>query len=383
MARYFGASPFTIPTAAVAVTVDSTSTLVTGGALDWIGRASVVRRPDDTLVLAYQRSTGHAVNDGTGIHLIMSDDDGATWSAEDTNVAAAAITGAPLKPADCTASQDAGEPWLIYAPNGDLLLFTWRVDYNLDNDGTYIFRSTDDGETWDAGTGPIDWGGLTAAQDLLTYCTDDGFVIGSTMYIFGRVYADGSDYDPSAVVMMTSSNDGLTWTRIATIVSSTALGGQGAIEIGAERVGATSFHVMIRDTAHTNGYTATSSDLGVTWSSLTDVSSTAGIVGRPRLYTRAHLKGQANWWLDPIVIGVGFVQQTSGSSQDRRNCVWVSRDHGVTWSTPFYIDTTDVDAGYGDIFYDAGNDQYVVVNYKGASLNAADLKQYRLTIAGV
>jgi hypothetical protein len=79
---------------------------------------------------------------------------------------------------------------------------------------------------------------------------------------------------------------------------------------------------------------------------------------------------------------VGFVHQTPGDWQDRRNCVWVSRDHGVTWSTPFYIDSRTPDGGYGDIFYDADNDQYVVVNYHGTP-KAASLKQYRLTIAGV
>ena len=380
MSPFYADSPFSIPDEAVAVTVDSTTTLVTGGALDWIGRASVIRRPDDTLVLGYQRSTDHTVNDGTGIHLRMSNDNGATWTAEDTKIGGAAITGAPLLPA-VAANQDAGEPWLIYAPNGDLLCFTWRVDYSVDNDGTYIFRSTDNGATWGTGTGPIHWAGLTTDQDLRTYCTDDGFVIGSTMYVFGRVYGNGT-YTSGAVVMMTSTDDGLSWSRVATIVSAAGPPTNGAIEIGAERTGTETFHVMIRDTPHTNGYTTTSTDLGVTWSALTDVTSTAGIVGRPRIYTRAHLKGQANWWNDPVLIGVGFVHQVSGSSQTRRNCVWVSRNRGTTWSTPFYIDASVEDAGYGDIFYRASTDKWIVVNYQG-TLTAADLKQYVLQIDGI
>lgn len=379
---FYADSPFTIPPETVAVTVDSSSTISSGGTLDWHGRAVVIRRADGTLILAYQRSTNHSVNDGTGIHLRMSDDNGATWSDEDEDVAGSPITGAPLQPSDAMAGQDAGEPWLIYAPNGDLLCFTWRVDYNVDNDGTYIFRSSDDGQTWDSGTGPIAWGGLTSNQNLRTYFTDDGFAIAGKLYIFGRVYEDASDYDPSAVVMASSSDNGLSWTRDATIVSSSGPPTGGAIEIGAERIGASSFHVMIRDTAHTHGYTSTSTDLGATWPALVDVSGTAGILGRPRIYTRAHLKGQANWWNDPVLIAVGFVHQVSGSSQTRRNCVWVSRDRGATWSTPFYIDSSTEDAGYGDIFYDADNDQYVVVTYQG-TLAAASVKQYRLTIAGI
>lgn len=377
---FYADSPFSIPNETVAVTVDSSGTVSSGGALDWHGRASTITRPDGVVVLAYQRSTDHAVNDGTGIHLRMSSDYGVTWSAEDTNEVGTAITGAPLLP-PVAAGQDAGEPWFIYTPNGDLLCFTWRVDYNVDNDGTYIFRSTDGGDTWDGGNGPISWAGLSAVQNTRTYCTDDGFNIDDTMYVFGRVYATDT-YTSSAVVMMTSDDDGYTWSRDATIVSASGPPTDGAIELGATRVGASRFHVMIRDTAHTNGYTSFSDDYGVTWDSLTDVSSTAGIVGRPRIYNRAWLKGQANWWNDPVLIGVGFVHQVSGSSQTRRNCVWISRNRGLTWSTPFYIDSSTEDAGYGDIFYRPSTDRWVVVNYQGTLATAA-LKQYVLDIAGI
>jgi hypothetical protein len=378
---FYGDPAYTIPDEAVAVTVDSSSTISSGGSLDWHGRASVIRRPDDTLILGYQRSTRHDFNDGTGIHLRMSDDNGATWSDEDEDTAAAAISGAPLQPADKVSGQDAGEPWFIYAPNGDLLCFTWRVDYNVDNDGTYIFRSTDDGQTWNSGTGPIAWGGLTGDQNLRTFCTDDGFVVGSTIYIIGRVYGNHT-YTSGGIVMMTSTDDGVSWTRTTTLISSAGPPTNGAIEAGFERVGPSDFIAMIRDTDHTNSYQKTSTDLGVTWGSTVDVSGTVGIAGRQRVYTRAHLKGEANWWLDPVVLMVGFIQETPGSSQDRRNAVWVSRDHGATWTTPFYIDVEVEDAGYGDIFYDAGNDQYVVINYQG-TLTAASIKQYRLTIDGI
>jgi hypothetical protein len=373
--------PFSIPPGPVSVNVDSTTTLGSGGTLAWWGRASIARRPNGVLMLAYQRATAHDVNNGTGIHLRMSDNNGATWSDEDKNVSGSAITGAPLVPPSLGANMDAGEPWLTYTPDGDLLCFTWRVDYNVTNDGTCIFRSTDDGETWDSGTDTIDWSGLNLLQDSRTFCTDDGFNIGSTMYVAGRVYA-ADDYSSSAVVMMTSTDDGVSWSCDATLVSPEGPPTHGAIELGMERVGNSDFIAMIRDTDHEKSYRATSSNLGARWSALEDVSSTVGIAGRQRVYTRAHLKGQANWWNDPVVLMVGYVHQTPGQSQDRRNCVWVSRDHGVTWSTPYYIDSTTEDAGYGDIFYDADNDQYVVVNYQG-TLAAASLKQYRLTIAGV
>ena len=379
MVTHVGASPFAYPPASVAVTVDATSTLITGGSPDWTGRASIVRRSSDgVLVMAYQRASAHDVNDGA-LHLQFSDDEGATWSGQDTKIGGGAVSGFPMTPSSAAAGQDAGEPWLIEAPSGDLLCFLWRVDYNVDNDGTQMSRSSDGGLTWSTPAAVTVTG---ASNQNVTYLTDDGFVSEGVIYAGCREYTTGT-YTACHSYLVSSSDDGATWAKVSTIMSSTeGAGGNGAIEVGLTYTGNRRIVAMLRDTAHTNGYLRISADMGATWGTLTDISASAGLVGRPRLYQRAWLRGQANWWKDPVIIGVGFVQQTSGSSQDRRNCVWVSRDAGATWSAPKYVDTTVEDAGYGDLFYDAAGDQYVVVNYQG-TLAAAALKQYRLTIAGV
>lgn len=384
-------SPFYADVAAalIDVTVVSTTTLVTGGALDWIGRASIKRRSDDVLVMVYRRGSHHAINDGA-LYIKFSDDNGATWTAENTKLGGGAVSGFPMNPSTLTAGQDAGEGWLMVAPNGDLLLHMWRIDYTVSWGGTYQSRSTDGGETWSSAPGPIQFTGLTVAQNSRAFATDDDFVLDGTIYAGARVYVQNPDEATygSAVVLIASDDNGATWTRESTLISSADLGGVGTEEVGLEYIGNDEIIAMIRDTATiTHGYQMIGTNLGAAdsdWPAApgTDVTTTAGILSRPRVYTRAHLKGEANWWSDPVLLMTGFVHQTPGSSHPRRSAVWVSQDRGDTWSRPQYIDASTEDAGYGDMFYDADNDEWVVVTYYGTQA-AADLKQYRLTISGI
>jgi hypothetical protein len=360
------------------VNVDSTTAISSGGApTDWHGRAAIKRRGDDVLVLSYYRGQAHGTNAGA-LHIRFSDDDGATWTDEDETLAAAAVTGFPMNP-PVSAGQDAGEPWLYLCPNGDLLIHMWRVDYGSSAAGTYQSRSTDGGETWDSPAGPIQFAGLTVSQNLRAFATDDDFVLDGTIYAAARVYVSAANTN-GASVLITSDDDGDTWTRFSTIVSSAESGG--GHETGIEYTGNDRIVTMIRDFPHTHSYKRISTNLGTSWGARIDATPEVGIAGRQRIYTRAHLKGEADWWDDPVLFMVGFVHQVSGASQSRRNCIWLSPDAGETWSSPFYIDTTSEDAGYGDMFYDAGNDQYVVVSYQG-TLASASLNQYRLTVTGI
>lgn len=366
-----GSGGGTLPPFDPTVTVDTTTTLGSGGGADWWGRASVKRRPsDNALVLAYYRATGHANNDGN-VHIKMSDDDGATWTAEDTDLDA--ITIPDIHPSYATASQDPGEPWLYVCPNGDLLIHTWVVDYSSDDDGTCQFRSTDGGTTWTE-EGPVTYSG--GSFTVHTFQTDDDFVYDGTIYAGVRTYASLA-YADCYLSLVKSSDNGETWEYVSDVVapSDTA-----CIEWGMEYVGNSTIVSMIRDIAHTASYKRISTDMGATWGTLTDVTSTVGIAARQRIYTRAHLQGLDGWWKDPVLYMVGFVQQTPGDSQDRRNAVWISPDRGTTWDGPHYVDTTAEDGGYGDLFWDFTNSRLGMVSYRG-TLTAASLKQYDLTVA--
>jgi hypothetical protein len=352
------------------VTVDTTTTIGSGGTEDWWGRASIKRRPsDNALVLAYYRSTAHATNDGD-LHIRFSDDNGATWSDEDETLAAVAVDGFPMNPT-VTAGQDAGEPWLYVCPNGDLLIHMWRVDYNVSNAGAWQSRSTDGGESWSTPVQISLSGGTLSSTN--TFTTDDDFVFNQTIYAGVRTYTSAS-YVDCHMSLIRSDDNGATWDFVSDITgpSETA-----CIEVGLEYVGNGTIVAMLRSLAHNAGYRRVSTDMGATWGTLTDVTSSVGILGRNRVYTAMHLRGEAGWWKDPNLVMVGYVQQVSGSSQTRRNAVWFSPDRGTTWDGPHYIDASTEDAGYGDMFWNGSG--YSVVNYQG-TLTAASLEQYDLTV---
>ena len=359
--------------ASVSVTVDSTDTLATESG-QWFGRASIAVL-DGIVVLTYKEGSAHQENDGS-LHIKFSDDYGATWSAEDTYLDGSAVSGFPMNPT-VSAGQDAGEPQLYVAPNGDLLVHMWRVDYGVSLGGSYQSRSTDGGLTWST-PAVIDFGGI--ADDTKVFSTDDYFVLEGVIYAGARVYSD-ADGDPSQSILIKSTDNGATWSKVS-VIQDTSEGGTGGQEVGLEYLGDDTIIAMLRDNPHTNSYQRVSTDLGATWGTLTDVTSTVGIAGRQRVYTRSHLKGSDEWWKDSVLIMVGFVHQNPPSSQTRRNAVWISQDKGATWSTPFYIDSSTEDAGYGDIFWNPDTEQFVVVNYQG-TLAEAVLKKYNLTIGGL
>jgi hypothetical protein len=363
--------------------VDSVTVLVTGGSpQDWHGRAAIKRRNDGVLVMCYRDGSAHDVNDGA-LHIRFSDDDGATWTAADTTLGDDAVTNFPMNPATLSAGQDAGEPWLYHYDDDDfLILHMWRIDYGVSMGGTYQATSSDGGETWTTATGPVQFAGLTPTQNGKTFATDDDFYYDGVLYAGARVYND-ADGVPSSMVLITTDDKGATWTRLSTIMSATEDGGKGGQEVGLEYLGDGRIIAMIRDNPQVKAFRRFSDDMGVTWGTLTDMTSEIGIAARQRVYTRAHLKGYSSWWADPVLIMCGFDHTSPGYSQGRINAVWISTDAGLSWTSPFYVETgTYGDGGYGDLFYDVGNDQYVFVSYRG-TLAAADLVQYRLTISNI
>jgi hypothetical protein len=358
------------------VTVASSATLVTGGSpQDWHGRASVKRRADGVLVLAYRDGSHHAINDGA-LHVKFSNDDGATWTAPDTTLSGAAVSGFPMNPTGKTASQDAGEPWLYLAADGTLILHMWRIDYDGDVDGTYQSVSSDGGETWSA-SAAVDFSGI--ADDIRIFATDDDFTApDGTIYAGARMYDDAAQANCKSILIKSIDN-GATWAYVSDISSYVTP----TEEVGLEYLGGTTIIAILRADGNDKTYKALSTDMGASWSALSDITSTFQAAGRPRVYTRSHLKGLTNWWDDPVLLACGFVFTTPGQSlPGRRNAVWISPDRGSSWSGPFYVAAADDDGGYGDMFYDSTNGRYVFVVNKG-SATACDLMQYNLTITGV
>ena len=375
-----GSSSTALPTWNPSVTVDTTTTLRTGGSPDWHGRAAVCRwsQGDNRLVMVNQRSTAHQNNDGA-LQIQFSDDDGATWTAYNTTLGSGAVSGFPMTPTGATGSQDAGEGWLIELPSGRILLTIWRVDYSSDNDGTQYSWSDDGGETW---TTPAACTFAGNVDDTLTYATDDGFVdpATGTLYAITREYTTGT-YTACRIYLVSSTDDGATWTVVSTVMASNQ-GGNGSIEGGMEYLGDSTILVQMRDTDHVAAWQRISTDMGVTWGTLTDVTAQVGRAARQRIYTFAHLMGRAGWWNDNRILMTGFTQDTSGSSQDRTNAVWIGRwdrnSHTVTWDGPHNMAATSEDGGYNDVFWRTGL-EFTQMSGRG-TLAASSIIQYDFTV---
>lgn len=381
---YYPASPFPVPDVAVGVTVDTTTTLVTGGALDWHGRPDLAFPPQGWWVRVEYEATGHATNDGA-LAIYFSDDEGQSWTAKNTDLDGTAVAGFPLNPAGLAAGEDAFEPKLYDLPNGDILLHSWRYNHPTSGTGTNQWRSSDGGITWED-EGQINFVGLSAAEDDLAYATDDYFLgPDGAIYAGVRVYGQ-QDQEPSSVGIIKTADYGVTWEYVSTIVELTDFSSQGQQEVGLvyveDGMGNGTVIAIVRDTADVLAvYKTVSTDLCLTWAALTDETAELGIFSRPRLFTRAGLKGWAHPELDPVLLLIGFVHQTPGSSTSRRIALAISRDRGDTWDV-FYLDTTSEDGGYGIVAWSRLTDQYVALSYRG-TLTAADTKQYRLTATGI
>lgn len=362
------------------VTVTATTTLGSGGTPDWWGRASIKRRTsDNALVMLYRRGSAHDVNDGA-LYIKFSDDDGASWSAENTTLGGAAVTGFPMNPSTLSAGQDAGEPILYVAPNGDLVCHMWRIDYSVSMGGTYQARSTDGGNSW-AASAAVTFNN-TAEDQSTIFATDDDFVLSGTTYAGARVYSGGADGIPSKSLLIKNTTSDLaidSWDVVSVIMDETEgdTPNGGGQEVGLEYIGNNTILAMIRDNPQTKSFRRYSTDLGATWGTLEDATSVVGIAGRQRIYTLAHLRGEANWWTDPEMLMCGFGHTVPGNSQGRGVTVWYSPDHGNRWWSQG-MDTQTSDGGYGDLFAKADG-TFGLVSYTGV-LTAASLKQYDFTL---
>lgn len=352
----------------------ATTVLKTGGTPDWHGRPAVKRRPsDDALVMVYRSGTSHLSASST-LHCRFSDDEATSWTADNTKLGGGAVSGFPMSPPE--GAINAGDGWLYVADNGDLLLHMWSVtptgdDWPATLNGTWQSRSTDGAHSWDTPV-QVDFGG-GFDQDHV-FATDDDFVLDGTIYAAARVYNADTPTD-SFVIFIKSEDDGTSWEYVSDITSA----GSDTQEIGLEYIGNNRIRGFIRSLTNDETLRCDSDDLGATWS-LTDVTTSLGLSGRHRLYTIAHLRGEANWWDDPAMLMVGFVLNVPGSSQSRTNCVWYSPDRFDTVYGPFGLDSTFEDAGYGDLFAKADG-SFGVVSYRG-TLTAAALVQYDFELVG-
>jgi hypothetical protein len=292
--------------------------------------------------------------DADEMHIRFGTNYGATWTADDTFTDNAPVSGFPVA--------NAGMAVIVHMPNGNLLII-----YS-DGPGNKKITSSDGGKTWSA-PAAITISGLTAEENDITFAIDQAIVVGSEIYVTCI-----HNSSPQKEFLIKSTDNGATWTYLSQI------GGIDAGEAGITYIGDNTFCAIVRGTDDAL-YHSFSTNLGATWTAPELIGAATG--GRPHLWTRAQLKGEANWWLDPVLIMCGFINSNGG----RSNVLWISENAGGDWSTPYVLEAAIPSGGgyggYGDVIWNPTTSKYIAVMHYGSGAAKTDIKQYAVTIDGI
>jgi hypothetical protein len=335
----------------------------------FIGRPAVGVMADGNLIMCFVESSAHAASDGV-LYLRFSDDYGATWTARDTTLAGGSLTGWTGYPTGAAPgdSEGPGEPWVIVMPNGDICVYSWKIRYGVSGEGTWFTRSTDNGVTWSA------WSQITfnvpSVNDDFIYATDDdyyneddGFV-----YICGRIQQNAGASGTARCGVWKTDDNGATLEFVNYIGTYT----DDIIEMGMEYLGNGRAVGMMRTTNAARTYRVTTDTDWTTLSALEDVTQDI-LFSRPRFLSFDHLMGEANWWHDARLVGCGL----TGHRPGRTPGMYYSYDRGENWKQ-YIVDSAAEDSGYGDVFYDADNDQIVLLTYWAPTSAGSQIRQYRV-----
>jgi len=310
----------------------------TSGAKDWLGWPQLRDAGGGVWVMTYVASTGHTDNDlTTTIHIRFSNDEGATWTNEDTKLGGGAVTGFPML-AHNPASRTLGG-LLIVCPNGDLLF------HQYDNhDGTFQWRSEDQGETW------TDEGLILDSRFI---SLDDYKIDGTTIYI--SVNYTNNSGEPWVNSIYKSTNNGTTWSIHGSSYESD--GDEAGFVIAPNG----DWIIVMRDNNNAETYQFRSTDGGLTWGPKT-VRPELYILQRPRM----------------VLDGVGGIilhGRNYISTDLQTNILYYSNDNGVTWGRRFMPYTTQTGDGNYNGYIIKGDGSYYMISYSGTK-SAAGIKRF-------
>lgn len=310
------------------------------GTFDWIGRPFLLDNGDGTWLLMYKQSEQHhAPNPGNRVHLRFSDDEGLTWSKQDTLLDGITPVGGDLPFGMHVGGTDTGGK-LLKCSNGDVLCHTYEDDL-----GSFQYRSTDGGATW------VDEGQLLPSVQMVP---DADATVADSIYFTVR---NTTNPALETTDLWRSFDNGNTWALLSTI--------QNTIDGNETGIGYISGSTMMAigkgsDLAHTYQYI--SNDFGQTWGSRIDITYPLGVVQKPVFRTlggRIYLIGRDYYASDKFYTVV-YVYD------------------GVGWTYKFYPDTSSyIDGAYCDILRRADGTLYLM-SY-GGNYGTADLKEYIFT----
>jgi hypothetical protein len=91
-----------------------------------VSRNAIKLLDDGTWVLLYNKANNHTGSEWSHVNLRFSADHGRTWTKENHLLDGTPVRGVPCGNPDNLATAD---PWLYVAPNGDLVIHFWRVEW--------------------------------------------------------------------------------------------------------------------------------------------------------------------------------------------------------------------------------------------------------------
>ena len=351
----------------------------------WYGRCMIAIIDDSRWVMALRSGVSH-IHWGKRdtIHLITSADEGRTWSKLNRWFDGTPIEGAPYED-----GHTHSEPGLYKMPNGDLILQFWRTGYSS---GTRQLRSADNGKTWVADIDRISVKGVTGAEDDTAIGTEDYFVDPenpSDVYMAFEYYHYNSK---AGCLLATSRDNGRSYSFVswmAPLAHEKDPEGGAAFEPAIEYVGDRTIVAVMRDGAgNRRTWQCVSTDMGASFSPLTDISDQVnggvpnGLWQRARLYKESnpyfqrntqlnYARGEGRLW--------GFGLHSNGGGYTRKPVVYWSDDNGKSWHGPELLHGPmhpGTDTGYGDLKRRADNTFVAATYYANRDSTVADVEQY-------
>lgn len=308
------------------------------GSKDWLGWPQLIKISSSRWIMTYVASDGHTAADlTTTIHIRFSNDEGATWTNENTKLGGGSVTGFPMMGHGGTVRTLGG--LLIICPNGDLLF------HQYDNtEGTYQWRSTDDGDNW------TDEGLILDSRFI---SLDDYKVEGSTIYI--SVNYTNNSSEPWVNSIYKSTDNGATWSMHGT--SYEADGDEAGFVICPNG----DWIIVMRDNNNAETYQFRSTDGGLTWGPKT-VRPELYILQRPRMV----LDGAGGI----ILHGRNYI-----TTDLQNNVLYYSNDNGLTWGRRFFPYVTQTGDGNYNGYIIKNDGTYYMISYSGTKA-AAGIKKF-------
>jgi len=284
-------------------------------------------------IASYSVREGHQVpGDGKYRPLRFTDDEGATWTAENTYLDGNPVTG--------LVDGDTASCYLIMAPNGDLLFFQDDTGNTFVDD---IYRSSDGGKTWTHVASGIPNPELRMPAGY--GCVRDGVI-----YVPLHKFTNAALSKPWDQEVWASDDNGVTWELQGTVPYAPGTSGD---EFSVMVTTGNNMIAVCRDAAKATTYWNKSSDLGATWSAREELSY-MGIVQMARM--RRYAGGT-----------LLFGREGESTVTSIRPVIWYLPDGGSEWCRKFYPTTSVTNDGhYCDVLQrDDGN--FYFMTYAGST----------------